>query len=115
MVITLCVLLGVVPFGSAALHYLSMKKRRPGPAVHISGSLNVYSRAKGIADHYWTWAVFFSYLIIYFNKMTSNEIDSRFESPSVRLNICLLNPPSLYPSFRSSVKFSIFRLLLFVC
>ena len=28
------------------------------PAVHISGSLNVYSRAKGIADHYWPRAVF---------------------------------------------------------
>ena len=67
MVITLCVLLGVVPFGSAALHYLSMKKDRPGPvmvsntlcpAVYISGSLNVYSRSKVIADHYCPRAVF---------------------------------------------------------
>ena len=29
------------------------------PAVHILGSKNVYSRAEGIADHYWPWAVFF--------------------------------------------------------
>ena len=29
------------------------------PAVHILGSQNVYSRAEGIADHYWAWAVFF--------------------------------------------------------
>ena len=29
------------------------------PAVHILGSQNVYSRAAGIADHYWPWAVFF--------------------------------------------------------
>ena len=29
------------------------------PAVHILGSQNVYSRAEGIADHYWPWAVFF--------------------------------------------------------
>ena len=28
------------------------------PAVHILGSQNVYSRAEGIADHYWPWAVF---------------------------------------------------------
>ena len=25
------------------------------PAVHILGSQNVYSRAEGIADHYWPW------------------------------------------------------------
>ena len=30
------------------------------PAVHISGSQNVYGRAEGIADHYWPWAVFLS-------------------------------------------------------
>ena len=29
------------------------------PAVHILGSQNVYSRAAGIADHYWPWVVFF--------------------------------------------------------
>ena len=29
------------------------------PVVHISGSQNVYSRAKGIADHYWPWSIFF--------------------------------------------------------
>ena len=29
------------------------------PAVHILGSQNVYSRAEGIADHYWPGAVFF--------------------------------------------------------
>ena len=29
------------------------------PAVHILGSQNVYSRAEGIADHYWPRAVFF--------------------------------------------------------
>ena len=29
-------------------------------AVHILGSQNVFSRAEGIADHYWPWAVFFS-------------------------------------------------------
>ena len=28
------------------------------PAVHILGSQNVYSRAEGIADHYWPWTVF---------------------------------------------------------
>ena len=32
------------------------------PAVHILGSQNVYSRAEGIADHYWPRAVFFSML-----------------------------------------------------
>ena len=31
-------------------------------AVHISGSKNVYSRAEGIADHYWPLAVLFLYL-----------------------------------------------------
>ena len=30
------------------------------PAVHILGSQNVYSRAEGIADHYWPWTVFLS-------------------------------------------------------
>ena len=29
------------------------------PALHILGSQNVYSRAEGIADHYWPWTVFF--------------------------------------------------------
>ena len=29
------------------------------PAVHILGSQNVYSRAEGIADLYWPWAVFY--------------------------------------------------------
>ena len=29
------------------------------PAVHILGTSNVHSRAKGTADHYWPWAVFF--------------------------------------------------------
>ncbi len=29
------------------------------PAVHILGSQYVYSRAEGIADHYWPWNVFF--------------------------------------------------------
>ena len=33
------------PLFEAALHY-------------IIGSQNVYSRAEGIADHYWPWAVF---------------------------------------------------------
>ena len=28
------------------------------PAVHISGSQNVYSRAEGIGDHYWPRPVF---------------------------------------------------------
>ena len=28
------------------------------PAVHILGSQNEYSRAEGIADHYWPWALF---------------------------------------------------------
>ena len=28
------------------------------PAVYILGPQNVYSRAEGIADHYWPWAVF---------------------------------------------------------
>ena len=32
------------------------------PAVHILGSQNVYSRAEGIADHYWPWAVFYKLL-----------------------------------------------------
>ena len=30
------------------------------PALHILGSQNVYCRAKGHANHYWPWAVFFS-------------------------------------------------------
>ena len=30
------------------------------PAVHILGSQNVYSRAEGIADHYWPRAILFS-------------------------------------------------------
>ena len=29
------------------------------PALHILGTKNVHSRAKGTADHYWPWAVFF--------------------------------------------------------
>ena len=29
------------------------------PAVHIWGTWNVYSGAKGIAEHYWSRAVFF--------------------------------------------------------
>merc|ERR1712055_95655 len=43
----------------------SIGKRQPRaingqcPAVHILGSQNVYSRAEGIADHYWPWAVFY--------------------------------------------------------
>ena len=32
------------------------------PAVHILGSQNVKSRAEGMADHYWPWAVFLSEL-----------------------------------------------------
>ena len=28
------------------------------PAVYILSPQNVYSRAEGIADHYWPWAVF---------------------------------------------------------
>ena len=28
------------------------------PAVHILGFQNLYSRAEGIADHHWPWAVF---------------------------------------------------------
>ena len=32
------------------------------PAVHILGTINVYSRVKGIADYYWPRAVFFPYL-----------------------------------------------------
>ena len=31
------------------------------PAVHILGSQNVYSRAEGIADRYWPWAILFIY------------------------------------------------------
>ena len=31
------------------------------PAVHILSFQNVYSRAVGIADRYWPWAVFFIY------------------------------------------------------
>ena len=36
-------------------------KRRPraNNGEHILGSQNVYSRAEGIADRYWSWAVFF--------------------------------------------------------
>ena len=33
------------------------------PAVHILGFQNVYSRAEGIADRYWPWAVFFIYCL----------------------------------------------------
>ena len=33
------------------------------PAVNISGSLNVYSREKGIAEHYWSRAVFYHLLL----------------------------------------------------
>ena len=32
------------------------------PAVHILGTKNVHIRAKGTADHYWPWAVFFKIL-----------------------------------------------------
>ena len=32
------------------------------PTVHILGTYNVHSRAKGTADHYWPWAVFFKIL-----------------------------------------------------
>ena len=40
------------------------------PAVHILGSHNVYSRAEGIADHYWPWAVFFLSLSFIFFFLT---------------------------------------------
>ena len=60
MEIALCVLQDLVPFGSASMHQFKYEnKDGPGPvmsaipfAVQISGSLNVYSRAKGIADPY---------------------------------------------------------------
>ena len=32
------------------------------PTVHILGTKNVHSRAKGTADHYWPWAVFLKIL-----------------------------------------------------
>ena len=32
------------------------------PAVHILGTQNVHSRAKGTADYHWPWAVFFEIL-----------------------------------------------------
>ena len=35
------------------------------PAVHILGSRNVYGRAKGIADHYWPWAVFYFFVFFF--------------------------------------------------
>ena len=34
------------------------------PAVKNLGTKNMYSRVKGIADHYWPQAVFFPYLIV---------------------------------------------------
>ena len=33
-------------------------------AVRISGSLDMYNTAKGIADHYWPWAVFLAIHLI---------------------------------------------------
>ena len=41
------------------------------PDVHILGSQNVYSRAEGIADHYWPWADFLGtirYMKSYFHN-----------------------------------------------
>ena len=50
--------------------YRDVKKDGPGPvmvsdtlcpAVHILGTYNVHSRAKGTADHSLLWAIFFLY------------------------------------------------------
>ena len=41
-----CALQDIVTFGAAALHKLQ-----------YSSSQDVYSRAEGIADHYWPWLV----------------------------------------------------------
>ena len=32
------------------------------PAMRIMRTRNIYSRAMGVADQYWPWAVFFPYL-----------------------------------------------------
>ena len=72
------------------------------PAVHILGSQNVYSRAEGIADHYWPWAVFFFFL--HFSFTFCSPLILRF--PSV--------PPSS-PDLSSTpvlIFFSLFLLFL---
>ena len=38
------------------------------PAVHILGSQNVYSRAEGIADHYWPRPIFCCYYFTILDK-----------------------------------------------
>ena len=44
------------------------------PAVLIFDSQNVYSRAEGIADHYWAWTVFLS-------SFSSSSASSLFPLP----------------------------------
>ena len=61
------------------------------PAVHILGSQIVYSRAEGIADHYWPWAVFYTYslatlvmFLIFLPQNVANiisAVDSPFSPP----------------------------------
>ena len=72
----------------------------------------MYSRAKGIADHYWTWAVFFSYLIIYLTRwrQMKSTVGSRVH-PSVWTSVCWTLPPSI----RLSVPLSSFRFFGFSC
>ena len=53
------------------------------PSVLILGSKNVYTRAEGIADHYWPWAVFFLVISL----------------PSLSLLLCCLSLILVAPSY----------------
>ena len=54
------------------------------PTVHILGSQNVYSRAEGIADYYWPWAVF--------SCMRSHQLCSYWDKSTLMSTIRALKP-----------------------
>ena len=64
------------------------------PAVHILGSQNVYSRAEGIADHYWPWAVFCYYFSLTKNMTSFRDVRMLSQPPRsfIALSSSLLPP-----------------------
>ena len=77
----------------------SIEKRRPRvsstlcPAVHILGPQNVYSRAEGIADHYWPWAVFFLNPLLLPNTYISPLLSSLFSYPPTLIPLPFFQSP----------------------
>ena len=85
-----------------SLYEKSVKKDGPGPvmvssslcpAVHISGSLNMYSRAMGITDHYWPRAIFFSFFFFLFPSLSPLAFFPRYPPFSLGC-YCILFFPS---------------------